>query len=90
MKTQLLLLTCRGGALFPRQQRFPRLTLPDPPSVDVDLNGEAGVQRLVVVQDDDVAAEGVHTGGVHRCILGWERGAESDYITTSLEHRFSN
>lgn len=49
---------------------FRHPTLPDPPSVDVDLDGEARVQRLVVVQDEDVAAQGVDAGGVHRCILG--------------------
>lgn len=59
-----------GGASFPRQQWVLRFTLPDPPSVDVDLHWEAGVQRLMVVQDEDVAAKGVDAGGVHRCILG--------------------
>lgn len=62
----------RGGASFPCRQR---LTLPDPPSVDVDLHGEAGVQWLVVVQDEDVAAKGVNAGRVHSSILG-KRGQE--------------
>ena len=38
------------------------LTLPDPSSVDVDLHGIGGVERLVVVEDEDVAAQGVDTG----------------------------
>lgn len=78
--------------MFPQQERVPCLTLPDPPSVNVDLHGEARVQRLVVVQDEDVAAKGVNAGGVHRGILGnrmGQKGAETDYITSRLEEKFS-
>lgn len=78
-----------GGALFPRRQRVPRLTLPDPPSIDVDLHGESRVKWLVVVQDKDVAAKGVDAGGVHRCILGNGVGQQGsvrlDHITTGTK-----
>lgn len=49
------------------------------------------MQRLVVVQDEDVAAKGVDTGRVDRGILGngiGPRRGESDYNTQSLEQRF--
>lgn len=46
------------------------LTLPDTPSVDVDLDGVGGVERLVIMDDEDVAAQGVNPAGVHHGILG--------------------
>ncbi len=46
------------------------LTLPDPASVDVDLHRIGGVQRLVIVEDEDVTPQGMDTSGVHCCILG--------------------
>lgn len=49
---------------------YKSLTLPDPSTVDVNLHGVGRVARLVIVEDEDVTAEGVDTGRVHRCILG--------------------
>lgn len=49
---------------------YKSLTLPDSSAVDVNLHGVGRVARLVIVEDEDVPAEGVDTGRVHRCILG--------------------
>lgn len=46
------------------------LTLPDSSPVDVDLHWVCGMERLVVVEDEDVTAQGMDTGRVHCCILG--------------------
>lgn len=43
--------------------------MPDASPVDVDLRGVGRVVRLVVVQDEDIAAQVVHSGGVHHGIL---------------------
>ncbi len=60
------------------------LTLPDSSAVNVDLHRIRKVMRLVVVQDEDVAPQGVDTGWVHCCILGkmmmekrWKRDVET-------------
>lgn len=53
-----------------------RPTLPDPSTVDVDLDGEGGVVRLVVVEDEDITAQSVDAGRVHRSILGKRRAEE--------------
>lgn len=52
------------------------LTLPDPPAVDVHLHRVGGVERLVIVEDEDVTTQGVDPGRVHRCILGRVRTEE--------------
>lgn len=57
------------------------LTLPDAPPVDVDLQRVGWVQRLVVVEDEDVTTRSVDPGRVHRCILG-ERSTETDTSQT--------
>lgn len=44
-------------------------TLPDSSSVDVDLNRVCGVGRLMVVENEDVATQGVDPCGEHCCIL---------------------
>lgn len=46
------------------------LTLPDASSVDVHLDVVGGMQGLMIVQDEHVAAQRVHTRGVHQGILG--------------------
>lgn len=45
------------------------LTLPDSSTVDVDLHRIGGVERLVVVEDEDVTAQSMDTGRVYSCIL---------------------
>lgn len=54
------------------------LTLPDPSSVDVDLHRIGGVQRLVIVEDEDVTPQGMDTGRVHRRVLG--KGMEEEMV----------
>lgn len=61
---------CSFVFLLTGRQSGRALTLPDSPPVDVDLHGVGGVEGLVIVEDEDVAAEGVDPGRVHRCILG--------------------
>lgn len=46
------------------------LTLPDSSSVNVDLHRICRVERLVIVEDEDVTAQGMDTSGEHCCILG--------------------
>lgn len=56
--------------VFTGRQSGRALTLPDSSAVDVDLHGVGGVERLVIVEDEDVTTQGVDPGRVHRCILG--------------------
>ena len=46
--------------------------MPDATAIDVNLCGVGGVIRLGVVQDEHVAAQFGHAGGVHHSILRGE------------------
>ncbi|TNN80045.1 hypothetical protein EYF80_009696 [Liparis tanakae] len=48
----------------------PALTLPDSAPVNVHLHRVVGVERLVIVENEDITSQSMDTGGVHRCILG--------------------
>lgn len=64
------------------------LTLPDPSDVDVHLHRVRGVERLVIVEDKDVPAQGMDPGGVHRCILGHVRTDEDGAETAMLRSQY--
>lgn len=42
------------------------------------------MERLVIVEDEDVTSQGMDTGGVHRCILGKVVTEEEIFLQTFL------
>lgn len=65
------------------------LTLPDAAAIEEDLEHEGGIQGLVVVQDDDVAAQGQHSSGVGHRVLAKSGGAGGEIRLAKMRELLS-